>query len=308
MELIRGLYNLRPRHHGAVMTIGNFDGVHRGHQAILASLKEAGERLGLPSVVLLFEPQPQEYFQKEKAPARLLRVHDKLVALRDCGVDRVLCVRFNESFRSLTARQFVEDLLVKGLGCRHLVVGDDFRFGCDRSGDFAFLQKAGVEHGFTVVDTPTLLDDGQRVSSTRIRDAIEQADFGLVTRLLGRPYIISGRVTHGDKIGRTIGVPTANIPIRRRVSPLRGVYAVKVHGPQGELWHGVANVGRRPTVDGENIRLEVHLLDFAGDLYSQRLGVEFVHKLRDEKKFSSLDELKAAIAANIRESREIFGL
>lgn len=306
MHLIRGLHNLRECHRGAVVTIGNFDGVHRGHQAILSALIESGRQLHLPSVAMIFEPQPAEFFLGDRAPARLTHLHDKLAALRDCGVDKVLCVRFNDRFRALTADAFVQEILVRGLSCRHLVIGDDFRFGCDRSGDFHYLHEAGRRFGFSVVDTPTVFDDGERVSSTRLRNAIDQADFAIVERLLGRPYSISGRVTHGDKLGRTIGVPTANIPLKRQVSPLRGVYAVRVQGAGASSLYGVANVGRRPTVGGSNTRLEVHLFDFAADIYSRRLKVEFLHKIRDEQRFASLDELKQAIAADMRVARDFF--
>ena len=235
MEVIRGLHNLRPRHRGSVVTVGNFDGVHRGHQAILAQLQEAGMRLGLPDTVMVFEPQPQEFFQGAGAPARLMHWRDKMEALAAAGVARVLCVRFDQRFRSLTAREFVQKLLVDGLGCRYLVIGDDFRFGCDRSGDFSLLQAAGRESGFDVVSTPTVTVAGERVSSTRIRVAVQAGDFVVAEALLGRPYTVSGRVAHGDKIGRTLGVPTANIPPRRLVSPLGGIYAVTVRNalPQG---------------------------------------------------------------------------
>ena len=228
MELIRGLYNLRPRHHGSLVTIGNFDGVHQGHQVILSQLQATGETLGLP---------------------------DKVDALAAAGVARVLCVRFDEKFRALTARQFVQLLLVDGLGCRHLVIGDDFRFGCDRSGDFSVLQAAGDEFGFAVNNTDTVMVDDDRVSSTRIRMALSAGDFAQAAQLLGRPYTISGHVTHGDKIGRTLAVPTANIPSRRRVSPVHGVYAVTVEGVAAAPVFGAASVGKRPTVHGLDERV-----------------------------------------------------
>lgn len=308
MELIRGLHNLRPRHHGSVVTVGNFDGVHLGHQAILASLQQAGARLGLPDTVMLFEPQPQEFFLGEKAPARLTTLRDKLEALAAAGVARVLCVRFDAQFRSLSAREFVQRLLVDGLGCRHLVIGDDFRFGCDRSGDFALLQAAGAEFGFAVQNTPTIEIDGARVSSTRIRTALEKADFSLAEKLLGRPYRMSGRVVHGDKLGRTLGVPTANLLSRRQVSPLKGIYAVTVSNALPAPVHGVASVGRRPTVNGLDDRIETYLLDFDGDLYGHRIHVQFHEKLRDELKFESLDALKEAMAKDIADTRAYFGI
>jgi riboflavin kinase/FMN adenylyltransferase len=257
---------------------------------------------------MLFEPQPQEFFLGEKAPARLTTLRDKLEALAAAGVARVLCVRFDAQFRSLSAREFVQRLLVDGLGCRHLVIGDDFRFGCDRSGDFALLQAAGQEFGFTVQNTPTVEVDGARVSSTRIRAALKEADFSLAEKLLGRPYRMSGRVVHGDKLGRTLGVPTANLLSRRQVSPLKGIYAVTVSNALPAPVHGVASVGRRPTVNGLDDRIETYLLDFDGDLYGHRIHVQFHEKLRDELKFESLDALKLAMAKDIADTRAYFGI
>lgn len=308
MELIRGLHNLRPRHRNSVVTIGNFDGVHRGHQVILSQLQAAGQALGVPDTVMIFEPQPQEFFQGAQAPARLMHWRDKIDALAGCGVARVLCVRFDEKFRALTARAFVQKLLVDGLGCRHLVIGDDFRFGCDRSGDFSVLQAAGNEFGFAVSSTSTIMVEDDRVSSTRVRAAVRAGDFRLARILLGFPYSVSGRVSHGDKIGRTLGVPTANIPSRRLVSPLSGIYAVTVEGAATGPVFGVASVGRRPTVHGQDERIETHLLDFDGDIYGRRIKVVFHRKLREELKFNSLDELKTAMAKDIADSREFFGI
>ncbi|HET8729482.1 MAG TPA: bifunctional riboflavin kinase/FAD synthetase [Moraxellaceae bacterium] len=308
MELIRGLHNLRPRHHGSVVTLGNFDGVHLGHQAILRRLQEAGARLQLPDTVMIFEPQPQEFFQGDAAPARLMHWRDKVEALAAAGVSRVLCVRFSAAFRALTARQFIDELLVRGLGCRHLVIGDDFRFGCDRSGDFALLQAAGAEQGFTVQGTPTIEIAGERVSSTRIRAALKAADFVTAEELLGRPYRVSGHVVHGDKLGRTLGVPTANVLAQRQVSPLSGIYAVTVHDALPQPVHGVCSVGKRPTVNGLDERFETYLLDFAGDLYGHRIHLEFHHKIRDELKFDSLDELKVAMQKDIADTRHYFGI
>ena len=306
MEVIRGIHNLRPRHHGSVVTIGNFDGVHRGHQVILSDVQQAGARLGLPDTVMIFEPQPQEFFLGLKAPARLMNWRDKIDALAAAGVARVLCVRFDEKFRALTARGFVQQLLVDGLGCQHLVVGDDFRFGCDRSGDFSLLQAAGEEFGFVVKNTTRVVVQGARASSTRIRVAIKSGDFRLAEMLLGRPYAISGHVVHGDKIGRTLGVPTANILPCRLHSPLSGIYAVTVEGVAATPVCGVSSVGRRPTVNGQDERIETYLLDFSGDLYGRRIRVQFHHKLREELKFSSLDALTIAMAKDIADAREYF--
>ncbi|QLF93064.1 bifunctional riboflavin kinase/FAD synthetase [Pseudomonas sp. ABC1] len=304
MQLVRGLQNLRPEHRDCVATIGNFDGVHRGHQAILARLRERALELGVPSCVVIFEPQPREFFAPQAAPARLSRLRDKLEWLTAAGVDRVLCLAFNRRLRELSAAEFVQKVLVDGLGVRHLEVGDDFRFGCDRAGDFAFLAEAAQREGFTVEAAHTVLIDGVRVSSTRVREALAAGDFAQAEQLLGRPFQITGRVLHGQKLGRQLDAPTANIQLKRCRVPLSGVYMVSVE-LQGRAWPGVANIGVRPSVAGDgSAHLEVHLLDFSGDLYGRRLTVVFHHKLRDEQRFVSLDALRSAIAADIAAARE----
>ena len=303
MQLVRGLQNLRPKHRGCVATIGNFDGVHRGHQAILARLRERADELGVPSCVVIFEPQPREFFGPDTAPARLTRLRDKLALFAAAGVDRVLCLSFNRRLRALSAAEFVHAILVEGLGVQHLEVGDDFRFGCDRAGDFAFLQQAAVIEGFTLEAASTVEIDGLRISSTRVREALAAADFPLAERLLGRPFQISGRVLHGQKLARQLGTPTANVQLKRRRVPLTGVYLVSVE-LDGKPWPGVANIGVRPTVKGDgNAHLEVHLLDFVGDIYGRRLTVAFHHKLRDEQRFASLEALKTAIDADVAAAR-----
>lgn len=303
MQLVRGLHNLKPALRGCVATIGNFDGVHRGHQAILQRLRERAAELQLPSCVVIFEPQPREFFAPDNAPVRLSRLRDKLELLAAVGVDRVLCLAFNRRLRELSAADFVRTVLVDGLGVQHLEVGDDFRFGCDRAGDFPFLEQAGQQFGFSVEDAITIELDGERVSSTRVRNAAQVADFALVEQLLGRPFSISGRVLHGQKLGRQLGTPTANVQLKRRRAPLNGVYLVSVE-LDGRVQPGVANIGMRPTVAGDGrAHLEVHLLDFAGDLYGRRLTVVFHQKLRDEQRFASLEALKAAIDADIASAR-----
>ncbi|PZW42877.1 bifunctional riboflavin kinase/FAD synthetase [Pseudomonas sp. URMO17WK12:I2] len=304
MQLVRGLHNLRPQHRGCVATIGNFDGVHRGHQAILARLRERAAELGVPSCVVLFEPQPREYFDPEGAPARLSRLRDKLALLAAEGVDRVLCLTFNPRLRELSAAEFVQRALIDGLGVLHLEVGDDFRFGCDRAGDFAFLAEAAQREDFSVEAAKTVEIDGQRVSSTRVRAALASGDFAGAERMLGRPFRIVGRVLHGQKLGRQLNAPTANVQLKRKRVPLIGVYLVSVE-IDGQPWPGVANIGVRPSVAGDgSAHLEVHLLDFAGDLYGRRLTVAFHHKLRDEQRFASLEALKTAIAADIAAARD----
>jgi len=308
MKFIRGIHNLREQHHGCVLTIGNFDGVHRGHQALLARLCEEGRQRGLPVMVMLFEPQPLELFAADKAPARLTRLREKLRYLAEAGVDAVLCVRFDRRFAALTAQSFVADLLVNKLGVQFLVVGDDFRFGAGRQGDFLLLQKAGVEYGFDVISTQTFCDSGKRISSTAVRQALAEDNLALAQSLLGHPFSISGRVVHGDALGRTIGFPTANIPLRRSVSPVKGVYAVEVHGLTEQPLPGVANIGTRPTVAGIRQQLEVHLLDVAMNLYGRHIDVVLCQKIRNEQRFASLDALKEQIAKDVVTARNFFGL
>ena len=306
MELIRGLHNIKPRHRGCVATIGNFDGVHLGHQAVIAQLADVGQQLGLPTLVMSFEPQPLEYFQPDKAPARLTRLREKLRALARYAVDRVLIVEFNEHFAALEAQAFIDEMLVRRLGVRYLVVGDDFRFGKGRQGDFAMLQQAGRQQGFEVVDMRTFDLGGERVSSTRIREALAAGDLELAAQLLGRPYRMCGRVAHGDKIGRELGIPTANIHLHRKVSPLQGIYMVEVTGVDHRPWPGAASVGTRPTVGGTRALLEIHLLDFAGDIYGRHLSVDFYSRIRGEEKFDTLELLKARMQQDIAETRAWF--
>ena len=296
MRVIRGLHPQARGTPGCVATIGNFDGVHLGHRAVFQRLSAEGRALALPTTVITFEPQPMEFFAPERAPARLTRLREKLDALAHCGVDQVALLPFGARLAAMGARAFVQELLVDRLGVRFLLVGDDFRFGHAREGDFGLLQTMGREHGFAVEDLNTVTHGGERVSSTRIREALARGDLGLARHLLGRPYRICGRIGHGDKRGRTIGYPTANINLHRRVSPLHGVYAVTVEGVADRPWPGVANIGIRPTVGGgTRYLLEVHLFDLAADLYGRHAQVEFRLKLRDEQRFASFEDLKAQI-------------
>jgi riboflavin kinase/FMN adenylyltransferase len=308
MELIRGLHNLRPRHRGCVATIGAFDGVHLGHQAVLRGLIEKGRKLQLPVAVVLFEPLPREFFAPLQAPPRLLSFQEKVNALRELGVDRVLRIRFDSSLSEMGADEFVRRVFFEGLGARYIVVGDDLHFGKNRAGDFAFLEAAGARLGFEVAATDSVTIDGERVSSTRIRAALEAADFTTAERLLGRPYSITGRVVMGQQLGRQLGTPTANIHLRRIRAPLAGVYAVEIHGAGPAVQYGVANVGTRPTI-GDLIKaiLEVHIFDFSGDIYHRNITVTFRRKLRDECKFESLEALKQRIQRDIDEGRAYFG-
>ncbi|OMH28407.1 bifunctional riboflavin kinase/FAD synthetase [Motiliproteus sp. MSK22-1] len=299
MELIRGLHNLRDQHRGCVATIGNFDGVHLGHHQILKQVSEKAMALGLPSVAITFEPQPREFFQGDKAPPRLTRFRDKLVLLQQHQIDRVFCLHFNQRLRSLTAEAFIDQLLLNGLEVKYFVVGDDFRFGCDRAGDFELLRQTGKTHGFTVVNTATYLVDGERVSSSRIRNVLASHDFELAARLLGRPYTLSGKVVHGQKLGRQLGVPTANLSLQRKQLPFSGVFVVEAVTESGERYRGVANVGVRPTLDGVSPLLEAHLFDFDNSIYGQRLVVEFKGFVRPEKKFENLTSLTEQIQSDI---------
>ena len=306
MQLIRGLHNLRPEHRGCVATIGNFDGVHLGHQAVIGQLGEEAGRLHLPSALITFEPQPMEYFRPQQAPARLTRLREKVEALRRFHIDRLLLLPFTRKLAQMSAGDFIQRVLVDGLGLRYLVVGDDFRFGKDRTGDFAMLQAAGHEHGFAVVNMHTFEIEGERVSSTRVRGALNQGDLGGAAQLLGRTYRMSGRVAHGKKLGRQLGFPTANIHVHRKATPLQGIFVVEVFGIEGEPLPGVASLGTRPTVDGTTTILEVYLFDFDRDIYGAHLQVSFLHKLRDEVRYTTLDALKIQIGKDVENARNYF--
>ena len=307
MEFIRGLQNLKPVHRGCVATIGNFDGVHTGHQAVIRQTIEKARAMDLPAMVITFEPQPREYFRPETSPPRLTKLREKLNALQDLGVDRVLCLRFNDYLSSLSADDFVKQVLVDGLAIKHLIVGDDFRFGQGRAGDFEFLVEAGRQYGYEVESTASHIIDELRVSSTRIRQALMAGNLDMVRLLLGRPYCMCGHVSHGDKRGREIGFPTANIYLHRHQTPVKGVYAVRMLGLGDDPVNGVANIGTRPTVDdGTRILLEVHLFDFDRDIYGAHVDVCFVEKLRDEQRFESFDALKAQIGRDIEKAHQLF--
>ncbi len=308
MELIRGVHNIRTRHFGCVMTIGNFDGVHKGHRAVLAGLKADAERLGLPSTVLLFEPQPQEFFAKSKAPARLTPLRDKLQLLSECGIERVVCINFNQRFAGMSAESFIEQVIVTKLGVRALTVGDDFRFGHARRGDYAMLVDAAKKFAFSVKNTQSMKQHDCRISSTAIRQALADNDFDGVQLMLGRAYMIRGKVRHGWKKGRTLGFPTANIALKRQVAPLLGVFSVKVYNQQGEQFFGVANIGVKPTFKGSLTLLEVHIFDFEESIYGEILSVQPLTKLRDEIKFDTFSALITQIEKDVNVAKQSFGL
>ncbi len=294
MQLIRGIGNIRPDHHGCVLTIGKFDGVHLGHQAVCKNLIEKAKQLNLPSSVMVFEPQPEEFFALEKAPPRLSNLRDKYNQLKLLGIDRLICIRFENSFAKQSPTHFVENLLRDKLGTRFLVVGDDFKFGYERKGDFAFLQQIASQCGFDVVNTKSYQMNNDRISSTLIRQALRVGDFSAAKQMLGRDFALFGKVVHGEKNGRKIGFPTANIKIKTPKLPISGVFAVRVH-VNGQDYDGVANLGVRPTLSGQQLQLETHLFGFSGDLYGRPISVRFINKIRDERRFNSLDDLKQQI-------------
>ena len=293
------------------LTIGNFDGVHLGHQAMLARLKEAANRLGLVSCVMTFEPHPREFFAPDQAPTRLTSLREKLELLAELGVERVQVCRFNFDFAKISAEDFIARILQRGLGVRWILVGDDFRFGARRAGDFAMLKACSVRHGFEVAEMPSLTVDGLRVSSTAVREALASGDLDLARRLLGRPYSISGRVVDGDKLGKKIGFPTANMQLRHNRPPLSGIFAVEVHGAaessSQRVTRGVASLGVRPTVheSGKPV-LEVHLFDFDREIYGRHLRMDFLHKLRDEEKYPDLDTLTRQIERDVENAKNYF--
>lgn len=305
MQLIRGLHNIRPQHKGCVLTIGKFDGVHLGHQAVLRNLQDKAEELQLPTAVMVFEPQPEELFSPEKAPARLSRWRDKYESMRDLGMDRLFCVHFTHKFSNQSAQTFIKDILVDQLGVKFLVVGDDFRFGKGREGDFAMLVAAGKQYGFSVVNTASFRLADCRISSTAIREALADDNFALAKQMLGRDFSIKGRVVHGQKKGRTIGFPTANVNLKRAKPPVIGVYAVTIN-LAGKVYEGVANIGTRPTVSGDDALLEVHIFDFSGDIYGQAIQVNVMQQLRGIKKFDTFDHLKQQITLDAQQARDFF--
>ena len=291
----------------AALTIGNFDGVHLGHQAMLAELKRAARRLGVPACVLTFEPHPREFFAPDKAPARLTSLREKLELLAGCGVDRVHVCRFNYALAQTSPEDFIERIIVRGIGARWVLVGDDFRFGARRAGSLVVLKQAAPRHGFEVAALASFTQDGERVSSTALRAALAAGELQRAGRLLGRPYSISGRVVAGDRLGRKLGFPTANVQMKRDRPALTGIYAVRLHGAAREALRGVASLGVRPTVKHQGAPvLEVHVLDFEGDLYRRHVRVEFLHKLRDEEKYADLASLTHQISLDARNARAFF--
>jgi riboflavin kinase/FMN adenylyltransferase len=305
MELIRGRHNIRARHRGCVATIGNFDGVHRGHQALLAQLREAALRRCLPSTVIVFEPQPSEYLRPETAPARLTRLREKHRLLAVRNIDRLLVLRFDAALAGLSAEAFVREILVERLGVTELVVGDNFRFGRGRGGDYAALEHLAADHGFSMARAEPVCVTGERVSSTRIRTLLWAGELDTAATLLGRRYGMSGRVVYGEARGRTIGYPTINVGPHRQRSPLAGIFAVRVYGLGSHAVCGAGYVGTRPVAGGDRTVLEVHLFEYDADCYGAHVEVEFVQKLREERPFESFEALRDQIAVDSAAARRV---
>jgi len=290
-----------------VVTIGNFDGLHLGHQSLIEHCKSVADGKH-PVVVVSFEPLPQTWFRPQVAPARLMSVRQKLEYLADAAVDLTWLMRFNQFLAAMSAEDFVRLVLMETLAARHVVVGEDFRYGAGRRGDIDSLRQAGTRLGFGLSAVPMLDVDGQRASSSNIRSCLACGDLERASQLLGRPYSMAGRVIRGRQLGRELGYPTANIRLAALPSPLMGVFAIRVRLADGVWRDGVANLGTRPAVGGEGMLLEAHVFDFDGDLYGQRLEVEFVKKLRDETNFEDIDDLVVQMHEDERQARDWLGL
>jgi riboflavin kinase/FMN adenylyltransferase len=303
MELVRGLHNLRARHRGCAVTIGNFDGVHLGHRAMLERLGRHAERLAMPATVMTFEPTPREYFAPARAPARLTRLREKLELFAAAGVERCVVLRFDQELQSMRGASFAQELLGARIGAREVVVGRDFRFGAGGEADVALLQKLGPKLGFGVDVVEPVMVGGERVSSSAIRAALAHADLEHAGRLLGRPYAMHGKVIRGEGLGRKLGFPTANMRVHRRVTPLDGIFAVRVRGIAAQPLPGVANLGTRPTIGGREVLLEAHVFDFDAVLYGRWLAVEFVKRLREERRFESLEAMVVQMHVDARQAR-----
>lgn len=306
MKIIRGIDNLNNQFTQCVLTLGNFDGVHLGHQQLINHLIKQSKKLNLPTVVMLFEPQPLEFFCNQNAPARLTSFKEKVELIKKLGIDYIIAVPFTQTFANMLAPDFIQDWLINKLQAKYIVIGDDFRFGRERKGDINLLQQYTHNNQFVVESMPTFVWNDLRISSTAVREALFNSDFKLAHCLLGRNYAIEGKVVHGNALARQLGFPTANIHLNRKKPALQGVYFVKVKNCcNNQHYHGIANIGIRPTIEGKKAILEVNLFDFSGDIYGQYLYVIFVHKLRDEKKFDSLTDLKQQIAQDVCTAKQI---
>ena len=308
MKLIRRLSTLKNnskrRETGCVATIGNFDGLHLGHQTIINKLRKKADEYQLPLTIISFEPLPAEFFMPNP-PARIYPMRDKIRLLKKLGVDEYFCLKFDETFSNQSPKTFIEDILLNGLNVKYLAVGDDFRFGHKREGDFNLLKDMGKSAGMQLTDTKTCTQNNERISSSRIRALLEAGQIQSANKLLGYNYQLSGRIRHGDKRGRTIGFPTLNLRMLSHIAPAKGVYAVKVHGLENTQLLGVANLGTRPTVNGDENRLEIHLFDFDKDVYGKYICVELVEFLRPEKKFNDFEALKSQIQVDAENAKQV---
>ncbi|MCH9770275.1 MAG: bifunctional riboflavin kinase/FAD synthetase, partial [Gammaproteobacteria bacterium] len=297
MKLIRGQHNLdqQPFLNGSVITIGNFDGLHLGHQQLINAVVMKAKQLKVPAILLTFEPHPREFFAGREVVPRLMRLREKYIGLMGSGIDYLCCLHFNKSLADLPAEDFVKNILLEQLHAKHVVVGDDFRFGAKRAGDYQALVEFAKQYQFSTEQLSTVLHQDQRISSSLVREALKADNLALVGAILNRPYSLCGRVVHGDKLGRKLGFPTANLYLHRQLVPVHGVYAVRIKGINNEVYYGAANVGTRPAVNGTRVLLEVYIFDFDQDIYGQQIQVEFLHKLREEKPYNSLEALTEAI-------------
>jgi riboflavin kinase/FMN adenylyltransferase len=305
MDFVRGLHNLRAQHRGCVLTIGAFDGVHRGHQEMIRVVREHALEYGLPATLLSFEPTPREFFAKAVPPPRLTRFRERFDALRMYGVERFVCLRFDTHIREMTAPQFVEGVLMSGLGVRHVVVGHDFKFARNHAGTVATLRELGARCGFAVTEVPPFEMNGERVSSSLVRQALQAGEMHRAAQLLGRVYRITGKVIEGARLGRQLGFPTANLRLRRRATPVSGIFAVRVSGGGLNAAAAVASLGTRPTVEGKEQLLEAHVFDFDGDLYGRQLHVDFIARLRDEQKFPDVVALTRQMHEDAAQARRL---
>ncbi len=309
MLLIRGQRNLVKPLSASAVTLGNFDGFHLGHQALIDCVKTKAATLDVPSVLISFEPQPKEFFAKLQGKKvevpRLTRFPEKYILAKSYGLDYLYSLKFDKALSILSAEDFVSKILLDQLGVKAIVVGDDFHFGAKRRGDYALLQQLGEQYGFKAIEMPAITIEGQRVSSTRVREALQLGNLSLAERLLGRPFSVWGKVVYGDQRGRDLGFPTANINLHRDLVPVSGVFAVRVVGLD-KSYNGVANVGVRPTFDGTRVVLEVHLFDFAGEIYGHNICVEFLHKLREEARYDSFEKLVAQIRQDVLHAQDFF--
>lgn len=300
MKLIRGLHNFKKPLAASVVTLGNFDGVHLGHQALVDRIKKLAADLNAPTMVILFEPQPREFFKAEPSVPRLMRFREKYLALKAAGIDYCLCLYFNKKLAALSAEKFVQKILIDKCNAKAIVVGDDFQFGAKRAGDINLLQQ----YNFAVEAVAPISVANRRVSSTRVRNALITGQIEYAARYLGHPYILIGKVAHGEKRGRELGFPTANIFLHRKQVPLSGIYAVRVHGIDNKIYFGSAYIGTRPVFNGTRVIMEVHVLDFSGDLYGKNIQVEVLHKIRGDANFDSVEALVKQINLDIAQTRE----